>query len=129
MSVCVSVSNSHYFCIQRIWSFLKFIDTFRIQGNWLFPCFMAYSCFYCSHTYNFCFVEENLPQVIGSPVQAGDSVFSSHSIKPNCRGGEAPAVTLLFIRSSKLEFQTLLSGQSRMSVREKTTAENLRNKT
>ena len=31
LCVCVSVSKSHYFCIQRIWSFLMFIDTFRIQ--------------------------------------------------------------------------------------------------
>ena len=31
LSVCVSVSKSHYFCIQRIWSFLLFTDTFRIQ--------------------------------------------------------------------------------------------------
>ena len=42
-AVCLSVSKSHYFCIQRIWSFLKFIDTFRIQGYWLFPCFLTHS--------------------------------------------------------------------------------------
>ena len=28
MYVCMYVSKSHYFCIQRIWPFLLFLDTF-----------------------------------------------------------------------------------------------------
>ena len=40
-AVCLSVCHkSHYFCIQRIWSFLMFIDAFRIQGIWLFLLFL-----------------------------------------------------------------------------------------
>ena len=36
MVKCLSVSKSHYFCIQRIWVFLMFIDTFpfsKVSGN------------------------------------------------------------------------------------------------
>ena len=37
MSVC---HKSHYFCIQRIWVFLLFPDTFRIQRIWSFLLFI-----------------------------------------------------------------------------------------
>ena len=40
LSVCLSVSKSHYFCIQRIWVFLLFLDTFRIQIIWSFLLFI-----------------------------------------------------------------------------------------
>ena len=36
MVKCLCVSKSHHFCIQRIWSFLMFIDTFpfsKVSGN------------------------------------------------------------------------------------------------
>ena len=36
----VSVSKSHYLCIQRIWVFLLFPDTFRIQRIWSFLLFI-----------------------------------------------------------------------------------------
>ena len=32
---------SPLFCIQKIWSFLMFIATFRTQRNWSFPCFLT----------------------------------------------------------------------------------------
>ena len=42
-AVCVSVCHkSHYFCIQRIWSFLMFPDTFRTQRIWSFQCFLTH---------------------------------------------------------------------------------------
>ena len=45
-AVCLSVCHkSHYFRIQRIWSFHTFIATFCTQRNWSFPCFLALSVF------------------------------------------------------------------------------------
>ena len=40
LSVCLCVSKSHYFCIQRIRVFLLFLDTFRIQIIWSFLLFI-----------------------------------------------------------------------------------------
>ena len=40
MYVCMYVSKSHYLCIQRIWPFLLFPDTFRIQRIWSFLLFI-----------------------------------------------------------------------------------------
>ena len=40
MVKCLCVSKSHYFCIQRIWVFLLFLDTFRIQRIWSFLLFI-----------------------------------------------------------------------------------------
>ena len=44
-AVCMSVCHkSHYFCIQRIWPFLLFLDTFRIQDIWSFLLFIDTFC-------------------------------------------------------------------------------------
>ena len=44
MCLCVC-HKSHYFCIQKIWSFHTFIATFRTQRKWSFPCFLTLSVF------------------------------------------------------------------------------------
>ena len=52
-AVCLFVCHkSHYFRIQRIWSFHTFIATFRTQRNWSFPCFLTLSVFkgFCRFT-------------------------------------------------------------------------------
>ena len=38
---CMYVTKLLTFRIQKIWSFLTFIDTFHTQRNWSFPCFLT----------------------------------------------------------------------------------------
>ena len=50
-AVCLFVCHkSHYFRIQRIWSFVSFIASFRTQRNWSFPCFLTFCSRKCLET-------------------------------------------------------------------------------